>query len=344
MTDHVPPDSIDRELLQWLQDEFPITTSPWEGVAGTLKIPESEVLRRVRRLSEEGFIRSFRAFVNSHQIRSSGSTLVGMKVPEADIDRVVAVINAYPWITHNYRRNHEYNIWFTITAPDGRALQYTLEEIERKTGVPGSAILDLRTIRVFKIDVRFQLIDNGRSMKTEQNIAPPGSLLDEHDHALLRITQEGIPLVMEPFQVIGKDTGIPQEDVIFRLNSLHRSGIIKRIGISVNQRKLGITANALVAWKIPCGSVESAGPALASFPEITHCYERSIVPGRWEYNMFTVIHGHDRQTVNGLAETISNTFNIRDYVVLFSTDQFKRTSLVHEFPKTLPKPLQKAHV
>ena len=132
--------------------------------------------------------------------------------------------------------------------------------------------------------------------------------------------------------------------MISRLRSLHRSGIIRRIGISVNQRKLGITANALVAWKIPGEAVERAGPLLSSFPEISHCYERSIVPGRWEYNMFTVIHGQDRQSVNTRAETIADTLGLRTYLVLFSTDQFKRTSLVHEFPRTMQKPPQQARV
>ena len=148
----------------------------------------------------------------------------------------------------------------------------------------------------------------------------------------------------EPFRAIAAETGIREEEVISRLRSLHRSGIIKRIGVSVNQRKLGIVANALVAWKIPRDAVGRAGSLLSSFPEISHCYERSIVPGTWEYNLFTVIHGTDRPSVNAVAETIAGIAGFRDYIVLFSTDQFKRTSLVHEFSRALEKPQQRAQV
>ena len=156
--------------------------------------------------------------------------------------------------------------------------------------------------------------------------------IDEIDQTLLRITQEGIPLVKEPFQMIAGEAGIYQDEVIQRLSNLYQSGFIKRIGISINQRKLGIVANALVAWKIPCDSLEIMGARLSSFPEVTHCYERSTVPGTWEYNVFTVLHGYDRQAVEKLVKGLSDTIGIRDYVILFSTKQFKRTSMIHQIP------------
>ena len=334
MNEFSPVDIVDRELLQWLQDAFLVEKRPWKAGARKLGIPEQEVLARVQRLSAEGIIRNLQAFANIKKLGSRRSTLVALMVPEDDINRIVALINEYPSVTHNYRRDHAYNIWFTITERDERALHRTFEELKRRTGVPDSAILDLRTTRVFKVDVRFQLTGTGSGTAASRKEVlldhPP---MDEIDHSLFRITQEGIPLIREPFHAIAIKLGICQDEAIQRLDDLYRSGIIKRIGVSLNQRKLGIVANALVAWKIPYDSTEVVGTRLSSFPEVTHCYERSIVPGTWEYNVFTVLHGYDHRSVEELAKKLSDAIGIRDYVILFSTEQYKRTSMIHQAPR-----------
>lgn len=326
-------DTVDRELLQCLQDEFPLENRPWNVVAGRLDIAEGEALARAQRLSAEGIIRTLHIFVNTQKLGSNRSTLIAIKVPENDIDRMVSIINEYPSVTHNYRRNHEYNLWFTISEQDGKSPQKILEEIKSRTGVAESATLDLRTNRVFKVDVRFSLTNNGSHTKNSQQAIPKHLAIDQLDCALLRIGQEGIPLVKEPFQTMAAKLRIEQEQVIQRLLRLHQSGIIKRVGISINQRKLGMIANALVAWKVPGDSTEVIGAGLSSYPEITHCYERSIVPLRWEYNIYTVLHGYDRQSVTELVKRISDDTGIEDYVILFSTDQYKRTSMIHQLSR-----------
>jgi DNA-binding Lrp family transcriptional regulator len=329
-----PIDTIDRELLQWLQDEFSVERRPWKSGARKLGVSEQEVLARVQRLVAEGIIRNLHAFINNKKLRSGRSTLVAMMVPDGDIDRIATIINEYPEVTHNYRRNHAYNIWFTISERDEHTLSRTFEELKKRTGISDSAILDLRTIRVFKVDVRFWLTGTGNGPAVSQKEITPGyPPIDEIDRTLLRITQEGIPLVTEPFKRIAREVDIHQDEVIQRLDNLYKSGIIKRIGASINQRKLGIVANALVAWKIPCGLTEDVGTRLSSFPEVTHCYERSTVPGMWDYNVFTVLHGYDHQTVEELVKRLSDAIGIRDYVILFSTKQYKRTSIIHEVPR-----------
>ncbi len=292
------------------------------------------MLARVRNLADKGIIRSFHAFV-AHPPTSSGkSTLVALNVPEHEISRTVAIINEYISVTHNYRRDFQYNIWFTLNERNEIALDQTLDEIKGRTGISNSAILDLRTLRVFKVDVRFPLI-KGRVWNTRGLISVhEPRQLDETDQTLLRITQEGISYEREPFQEVALTMGISQDEVIQRLNRLHRTGIVKRIGISVNQRKLGLVANALVAWKVPQDSTELTGSRLASFPGVTHCYERSTVPGRWEYNIFTVHHGYDRQSVNNEVSSLAEAMRIPNYLILYSTEQFKRTSMIHRLPVT----------
>ncbi len=332
----VPVDALDLELLQWLQDGFPLEERPWDAGEGILHVPGDELLARTRRLYADGVIRSFHAIVNGRGPGSRQSTLMALKVPEEDIGRVVAIVNEYPVITHNYRRNHEYNIWFTVTERGGQPLQETLDAIRERTGIPESSILDLRTTRLFKVDVRFRFTIGPlrpRTLPVSSGEYPP---MDAVDHDLLQAAQEGIPLMREPFGAMAGSLGIPTRELLDRLRRLQAAGVVRRVGISVNQRRLGIVANAMVAWKVPSRAVGAVGTALSSFAEVTHCYERSIVPGRWEYNLFTVLHGYDEASVKALAEILAGTVGIHDYLVLFSTDQYKRTSLIHEFPAPRP--------
>ena len=167
--------------------------------------------------------------------------------------------------------------------------------------------------------------------------APRPGMTDETDRAILSLTQKAIPLVDEPFREISQQLGLEHREVLARLRRRVRDGMIKRIGSSVNQRKLGIIANAVIAWKVPEDLVEKTGKKLSSYDEVTHCYERSTVPGVWDYNMFTVLHGYDRPSVETCAERLSGMIGIDDYRVIFSTKQFKRTSIIHDIQTFPPR-------
>ncbi len=197
-------------------------------------------------------------------------------------------------------------------------------------------LLDLRTVRVFKTDVRFRFSSGARITRTrgEPNLIP--ATMDETDRAILSITQNDIPVVDEPFRKISEQLGIEQSEVLTRLERQIHRGVIKRIGGSVNQRKLGIVANAVVAWKVEEDLVGETGEKLSSYDEVTHCYERRTVPGVWDYNLFTVLHGYDRESVETCTKRLSELIGITDYRVIFSTKQFKRTSIIHDL-KNIPQ-------
>lgn len=156
MTDPVELDEIDKQLLQLTQDEFSIMKRPWKELGNRLKITEEEVLLRLKRLCNKGVIRKIGPILNTRKLGLSASTLIAMKVPEEKIEQVASIINEYESVSHNYQREHEYNLWFTIRTSDEKKLRRTIEEIKRRTEIPDANILDLPTLRVFKIDVRFQ--------------------------------------------------------------------------------------------------------------------------------------------------------------------------------------------
>ena len=148
--------------------------------------------------------------------------------------------------------------------------------------------------------------------------------MDRTDLDLLSELEHGLPLVNEPFKEVGKRLNLTGKEVLERIKNLRAEGIIRKFQARINQRQVGILANALVAWKQPGPPGSDIGSLLASFPCITHCYERLPVPGRWEYSVYTVHHGYSRDAVLAEIGDIANRVGVRDYVVLFSTEEFKR--------------------
>jgi len=151
-------DEIDRKIVQILQDDFPMVERPWKEVGDKLNIKEDDILNRLKRLNELGVTRKIGSITDSSKVGLTAATLVAMKVPKNKVDEVACIINEYGNVSHNYERENEYNVWFTITASSNDELTAILEEIRQKTGITPSDILNLPTKQRFKINVRFQLI------------------------------------------------------------------------------------------------------------------------------------------------------------------------------------------
>jgi DNA-binding Lrp family transcriptional regulator len=148
--------------------------------------------------------------------------------------------------------------------------------------------------------------------------------VDPLDIRLLRELENGLPLVPDPFEEIGKRLGLAGAEVLERIHALRAAGVIRKFRARINQRQVGISANALVAWKPADTAKSDTGALLAAFPCVTHCYERQPVPGRWEFTHYTVHHGYSRDEVLAEVRTIADQTGLSDYAVLFSTREFKR--------------------
>ena len=146
------------------------------------------------------------------------------------------------------------------------------------------------------------------------------------DHEILRVIQDGVPVTREPFKEASDKLGMTQEELVERVKAMNENGLIRRFSANINQRKLGITANAVVVWNIPEEKMEAAVPVFLERGEISHIYERRVYPGRWEYNLYTVVHDYDRESVERFAKKIADEIGVDDYQVLFSKRRFKGTS------------------
>lgn len=145
---------IDKKLLTIMQSDFPVTNKPYQRIADMLGISEAEVIGRLRRLKEEGIIRRVGGVFDSRKL-GYYSTLCALKVPEEELEETAAIVNKLPGVTHNYVRNHSYNMWFTLIAPSETDINNTIKDLKEKTRV--KEIMNLPAVNFFKVRVKFDL-------------------------------------------------------------------------------------------------------------------------------------------------------------------------------------------
>ena len=151
-------------------------------------------------------------------------------------------------------------------------------------------------------------------------------MLSDKDKELVRILQEDIPVIPRPFREIGRRIGMTEDQVLRKIAEWKEDGTLRRFVSVVQHRKLGFRANAMGAWRVPPDRVEEVGRTMASFPEVSHCYERATAPG-WTYNLFTMIHGETEDDCECVAQEISTRTAITEYRLLYSTKEWKKTSM-----------------
>jgi len=129
-----------------------------------------------------------------------------------------------------------------------------------------------------------------------------------------------------PFRAIAEELGITEDEVLTRLQAYREQGLLRRFGAILRHQLAGFTANGMSVWNVPDADVERVAEVMTGFPEITHCYERPRLPD-WPYNLFAMIHGHSREECERIAASIAEVIGIRDYQVLYSNREFKKTSM-----------------
>jgi DNA-binding Lrp family transcriptional regulator len=151
--------------------------------------------------------------------------------------------------------------------------------------------------------------------------------LDEIDRKLLAEMEKGLALTVEPFDEVACELGITPKEVVARIILLKEKGVIRRFGASIKPNSIGFSANALIAWKVPQERVKEIGDYMSKLQEVSHCYERKPVGGRWEYNLYTVMHAREREGVERVVKQISDATGISECKILFSTRDLKRSNV-----------------
>jgi len=314
----------DGKLLNLLQREFPLVAEPFRVVAERLGSQESEVLERVRRLKEEGVIRQISAIFDSRALGYK-SSLVAMKVPQSRVDQAAEVVNSHPGVSHNYLRNHNVNLWFTITVHPSLDLHSEVERLAKAVQADGVWLLP--AVRVFKIGVSFDMTGEGDSAQRETTSSGSKDLgavsLSEAEILAVRALQEDLPVVSRPFAELASAFAVGEGELLDLGRRLLEKGVMRRFAAVIRHRKAGYTANAMVVWKVPEDRIEEVGSVLSSFSVVSHCYQRPTYP-EWPYSLFTMIHARQESECHRAAQEMSRACGIQEYELLFSTKEYKK--------------------
>ena len=317
-------DNIDRKLLSLLQVEFPLTAEPYADLGLRLGLNGDEVIHRIVQLKASGIIRQISPVLDARRL-GYRVTLVAMRVPETRLDKAAQLIIEHPGVSHGYERDHHFNLWCTLAIPPTADLDTELKRMTSPIDV--DTVFALPAIKLFKIGAFFAMDEDGQT--TADTIAQPGGVLpqevelSEADRLIINELQQDLPLVPRPFAAISSRLGIDVEDLLAHCRSLKQRGIMRRFGAAINHNRAGFKANAMTCWIVPPDKIDAAGQKLASLQEVSHCYERKTNTS-WPYNLFAMIHGRTRETCQDIAGKVSHEMGLTDYVMLFSTREFKK--------------------
>ena len=315
------------ELLYQMQHAFPLSQRPFQELARTLGSSEPEVIETVRRLKAEGIIRQTSAIFDTKRLGYK-SSLVAFKVPEEKIEHAANTINAHPGVSHNYLRNHDYNIWFTMAvAPDSKlGLEKTINILKERSGAKDAIILP--TLKMFKIKV--QMDTTGKRAKKEKVHKAAHKEIDltsEHIE-VIKALQKDIDIVEEPFKSMTKALGMSHERLFQIADELKEAGVMRRFATILNHRKAGFGANAMSVWSVPEEKGEGIGRQFAEFSAVSHCYLRPRYPN-WPYNLFAMVHAKTQEECDTLIEEMAQESGLKEYGKLYSTREFKKQRLVY---------------
>ncbi len=315
--------SSDRRLLNLVQTEFPLTREPFAELGRRLDISTDEIIRRIEQLKERGIIRLIGPVIDSRSL-GYNTTLVAMKVTEANLEKAEQVIASQPGVSHGYEREHRFNVWFTLALPPESDIETELQKLTRATGA--ETAFSLPAVKVFKIGAYFDMDENGQTAPVARRKSALTSQvkLSSTDRLIINELQQDLALVPVPFSVMAERVDMDTERFLAGCRSLQKRGVIRRFSASINHRNAGFTANAMSCWVASTDKVDNVGRKLASLKEVSHCYERGTNQ-HWQYNLFAMIHGHSREVCQDIAERVSRKTGLTDYALLYSTREFKKT-------------------
>lgn len=327
----IPLEELDRRLLNLMQGKFPIEPRPYQRVAELAEITEDEVMARVQHLLNERIIRQVTPIFDTRALGYS-SMLVAAKVDAENPHRAARVINAHPGVSHNYLRNHEFNLWFTIaTEPDSKlGLEGTLQALAAEAGA--ESVRQLPTLKLFKIRMDLEMEGTTEDLARAAVAADPVELepqpYDDFDIAVIRALQGDMPVIPEPYAPAAAELGVTQTRFLDHLAGMQERGLLRRVAAILYHRRAGFSANGMGVWKVPEEDILSVGRQMAAVRGISHCYQRPTYED-WPYSVFTMAHGRSKEECDAILDSIAETHGITERATLYSSTEFKKIRLLY---------------
>jgi DNA-binding Lrp family transcriptional regulator len=319
-----------KRLCNVLQEDLPICWEPFDDLAKYLGTDEKTLLQQIAQLKKLGVVRRFCALIN-YQALGLISTLVAAHVRADSLQAVAEAVNALENVSHNYLRQHHYNLWFTLQAPSTQKIELMLSELSGRFGIDFHS---MPVERLFKLDVRFDALDESsaaaeflqdvRQLSGDETVE-----LNENQRRIFLGLQEELRLTSEPFAFMCGD-GLESKDVLKIIHELIDCGVIRRIAAVVNHRRLGFTANVMFAAKVSQDRIVDAGERLARFGIVSHCYERRTFED-WPYNLFAMMHGRSMGEIQHVINRFTEAEKIDSFELLPTAKELKKQPVKHRF-------------
>jgi DNA-binding Lrp family transcriptional regulator len=326
---------LQQDIINNSQKGFPLTSQPYKSIAKQLAqvnvvASEQAIFQAVNELSRLDVL-SRVGPVFDHK-KAGASTLAALAVPPKDLDKIAGIVNQFDQVNHNYGREHNYNLWFVVTASDMVELNSTLANIELLTGLP---VLVLPMEASYHIDLAFSINVTGIESPTSNQVSQqPNSFNKDSATRLTKIEkialraaiEKGLPMHLSPYQVIAEQLALSELQVQMQIALWQEEGLIRRFGLVVKHRKLGYDANAMVVWNIPNDDMDNVAQRLAKCAPVSLCYQRPRRLPDWPYNLFCMIHGTDRALVLQQISQITQQLGLESIQkdVLFSFKAYKQ--------------------
>src|SRR5919202_2017900 len=318
-------DIIDKKILNDIQWVFPLTDRPYLEIAKRHDTSEEDVMRRIAVMKEMGIIRQINAIFDTRRLGYK-SALSAFAVKLDRLDYVAERVNEHPGVSHNYERNHEDNMWFTLAVPPGSDIKQDLDRMASFEGVIKYRVLP--TLKLYKIGVRLDMVNNDPDKpkpmdKAEQQLNPEKAEITENDRKFIRELQKDLAIVPEPFKELASNLEITTAQLFAKAAEYENTGIMRRFAAILRHREAGFVANGMVVWHVPENKIDEVGFRLAAFPQVSHCYRRPVYPD-WRFNLFSMVHARTLRAAEKIAQEMSEEVGVKDYQILFSSREFKK--------------------
>lgn len=330
-------DAVDKEILDLVQKEIPLVAEPFKILAEKVGISEEEFLQRLNTMKGEA-IRQISAICDTKALGYK-SSLVAARIAPEKLDEMAKVFNQHPGITHNYKRNHDFNLWFTIAVPPNSrfGLEKTVEILGGMADVESIRILP--TLKLYKIgvqlDVKKESEANAKAAPTyteEMRQAAMNMELTDRDIDAILELQKDLEITSRPFDALAANANMTTDELLGHAHRLVERGQMRRFSAVLNHRKAGFRANGMGVWNVPEDQVAEMGLKMGSFRAVSHCYLRPTYPD-WKYNIFTMVHGRDMEECESILQAIEDETGIKDRITLYSTKEYKKTRVSYFTPE-----------
>jgi siroheme decarboxylase len=317
-------DPLDKQLLNDIQWTFPLSDRPYHEIAAKHGLSEEDVMRRISLMKRSGLIRQINAIFDTRKLGYK-SALVAFAVEKKKLDSVAQEVNKHPGVSHNYERDHEFNMWYTLAVPPDGDLKKDLEQMASLEGVIKFRLLP--TLKLYKIGVKLDMVNNDPNKLTpDDNIKALDQKkfeLTSRDKEFIRELQKDLEVSTRPFDNSAKNLGITLDELFKKATEYESIGVMRRFAAILRHRDAGFTANGMIVWKVSDDKIDEVGYKLASFPQVSHCYRRPVYPD-WPFSLFSMIHARTIEAANKIAVELSNFVGINEYRILFSSREFKK--------------------